>query len=639
MAAQYRNTFVATLVLCSALTGVGCLERELKPLNPCLVSAVSRRVSVNNIDKVDLLFMVDNSNSMTEEQAALKVQFPKMIQVLTSGMRTANDPNPFPPAKDLHLAVVNSDMGTFGEPNVPGCDVNGAADGRLQHTSNNGAGCAANYPTFLTYLAMRDNPMQIGVDFGCIAELGIGGCGYERQLEAPFKALWPSVYSDAKGALVTPNPYTFVGPITTGRGDLPAPEGAQGFIRSDPTVGLSLVAIIVVTDEEDCSTPNIHIFNTVAGDPVAAQNTQVRCPMNKQSLYETKRYIDGFKALRPGNEKLVVFAAIAGVPPTLVDAQARMNVNFSDDAQRNAYYDRIMNDRAMQEMIVGNSVAPSCQRRDRSGQNATAFPPRRIVEVARGFGENGIIQSICQDDFGGAMDAIIEVIARQLGAVCLPRALVRKSDGVVGCNVVWELPPPKAAPATTPTECSGLPFLKQVDPGRVAVNERGGNNCKVEQLPILGANVIPNAAGWYYDNFSTGVKSECPPNEQQRVAFTASAKPPTGVVVKLECLNETQKLPITRKDISTAAPQPEVGSACKGVVVGGRMLTGDAACVVALTSGQDTSMFCHPDLNVCVKSCKNAVDCPPAWECDDRKTTIMATAGKAYCVNPTCGAD
>jgi hypothetical protein len=52
--------------------GMGCLDRELKPLNPCLVSGVSRQVQVKNVDKVDLLFMVDNSNSMAGEQQSLR---------------------------------------------------------------------------------------------------------------------------------------------------------------------------------------------------------------------------------------------------------------------------------------------------------------------------------------------------------------------------------------------------------------------------------------------------------------------------------------------------------------------------------------------------------------------------------------
>jgi hypothetical protein len=46
--------------------------------------------------------------------------------------------------------------------------------------------------------------------------------------------------------------------------------------------------------------------------------------------------------------------------------------------------------------------------------SSTAYPPRRIVEVARGFGKNGFVQSICQDDFAPAMDLLITRIAQAL---------------------------------------------------------------------------------------------------------------------------------------------------------------------------------------------------------------------------------
>src|SRR5262245_26232481 len=110
MHAQYSIAVV--LALGGMLSG--CLERELKPLNPCLVSGVSRSVSAKNIDKIDLLFMVDNSGSMKEEQEALRDQFPKLIRTLTTGDRSDRGLDAFSPVTDLHLGVVSSDMGTPG---------------------------------------------------------------------------------------------------------------------------------------------------------------------------------------------------------------------------------------------------------------------------------------------------------------------------------------------------------------------------------------------------------------------------------------------------------------------------------------------------------------------------------------------
>ena len=88
-----------------ALAVTACLDRELVPVNPCLVSGVSRKVQVKNVDKVDLLMMVDNSNSMADKQQYLKEQFPNLINVLTTGYRYPNDPSPFPPVKDMHVGI------------------------------------------------------------------------------------------------------------------------------------------------------------------------------------------------------------------------------------------------------------------------------------------------------------------------------------------------------------------------------------------------------------------------------------------------------------------------------------------------------------------------------------------------------
>ena len=637
------------LVCLGSLPIVGCLDRELKPLNPCLVSSVSRRVSVTNIEKVDLLFSVDNSASMAEEQNSLKQQFPRMISILTTGMRTPDDPTPFPAAKDLHLGVVSSDMGALGQTDVEGCSESGGDDGKLQNTPRGIIGCQAVYPQFLSYVAGPNTPEQIATDFGCIAELGTRGCGYEQQLESAFKALWPASYTDQLGNLVTRNPYEFLGLTPeqmVGRGDQAAPDGSQGFVRSISATGLSLVAIVVVSDEEDCSSLNTDHFRNPEGpnDPLYSQGPQVRCFMNKQNLYDVSRYVEGFRRLRPGYEQLVVFAAIVGVPADLVDESARAKVDLTDEKMREAYFDGILADPRMQERVVNTNnpqnamIAPSCTRRDRTGQFSSAFPPRRIVEVAKGFGENGVIQSICQDDFGPAMDAIIEVIARQLGAVCLPRPLVRRADGLVSCNVLWELPPAGMAPMGTPTECADLPYLKPVPAGAEAINAGGGANCLVRQLPVTEVGRTPDGAGWYYDNFSDEVTRECPGAPKQRVSFTERARPRTGVVVRLECLNETQRIALSSSE-EQQADQPQIGSECVDVRRGDQRISGDDACVVELASGVDRSMFCHPEQNICVKQCQSSTECPASWECDTRPESTEATDGKAFCVNPTCGTD
>jgi hypothetical protein len=665
-------TFVAVGV--GAVLLGGCMNRKLKALNPCLVSGVVAEIAVTNIDKVDMLFMVDNSNSMKEEQERLRSQFGHLIKVLTSGDRGDGSP-PFPAVRDLHLGVVSSDMGLSGVNDVKDCDNGLGDDGILQHNpSPEVQNCAASYPNFLSFKVNEqgiDDPNKIADDFTCIATLGTMGCGFEQQLESPLKALWPG--SDDRITFTTD---------MNGNGRLGNGDGLDngGFLRNDPGA-LSLIAVVLVTDEEDCSSKNnTHFTPKKWLDPNSALYSQplnLRCyyagmepDPEKSELYPVTRYIAGFQELRPDNKNLVIFAAIAGVPPKLVDKEHLAAVDFTDDAQREAFYDNLLADPAMQEVPdpstmttpENGNLMPSCLTTDTNGvPNGKAYPPRRITQVVRGFGANGVIQSICQDDFGPALDAIITVIARQLGSVCLPRELVRKSDGKVGCEVVWELPPESAeTPASTPTRCGdgGGMWSFLLTPGadrKEKTTKKGGAICIVAQLAVQNGAVVPTetngmmfSQGWYYDDFTPERETQClggTSKTKQRIAFNGQdGKPPTGVTVKLECLNETQSLANSRTDIETSYEQPEVGDACDMAMINGRAVPREEACNVRLTKpnkkwmdGIDRSMICHPELNVCVLTCSSDSDCPAAWVCDGRDKTKASSGGPAICVNPTCG--
>ena len=394
-----------------------------------------------------------------------------------------------------------------------------------------GANCDASYPTFLTYQAQtlstaaNTTPDKLAADFGCIADVGTLGCGFEEQLEAPLKALWPQIYTDGSGNVITPNPVAFLSTTaqgTLGHGDQPAAQGGNlGFLRPD-----SLLAIVIVTDEEDCSSKEQRFCSSPRGQldpssPYYNQDVNLRCFYNKAPQYDVKeRYFKAFQNLRPDKKDLVVFAAIVGVPVDLVSSDARAAVKFKDPASRDAYYAQILADDRMVEKVDPSSnpgmgdgngnLMPSCAGTDSTGASTKAFPPRRIVQLAQLFGSNGIVQSICQPDFGPAMDAIIDLIINQLGAVCLPRPLVRKADGLVRCNVVWELPKAGTADSKAPTDCSQLSYLKPVEAGRAATNSGGGNNCEVKQLAVVDS-AVPSGTGWYYDSFSPELKQNCLP--------------------------------------------------------------------------------------------------------------------------------
>jgi hypothetical protein len=460
-------------------------------------------------------------------------------------------------------------MGLIGIDGIDQCAGHGD-DGIMQNTpSLLVQGCQASYPRFLSYTAGVNDPAQSANDFACIAQLGTDGCGFEQPLEAALKALWPSVDIDpATGNPIEPNRILFL-PDDNGFGQLGHGDTDNaGFLRNDPAAGLSVIAVVVVSDEEDCSSRDNTHFRPAGmlnpSDPLSQQSMNLRCFFNPQNLYPLERYILGLEALRPGNENLVLFSAIVGVPPDLVTPESYGSVDWQNDSERDAFYQDIQNDPRMQEVVdsalpaeQGNLV-PSC-----NTERGKAYPPRRIVEVARGFGANGSVQSICQEDFGPAIDTIVERIAGQLGAPCLPRALVRRADGSVGCELIWELPTPGAAPAATPVGCgqAGFDFLSEPTSGR-AVSDRGGAVCQVDQLAVEGGEVQTtggSAAGWYYDDFSEEVSTQCLGGGAQRIAFTPEAEPPFGVVVKLVCAVEQGD---SCGEKPPAAEESRVGDAC-----------------------------------------------------------------------------
>jgi len=603
--------WLLTLVGCASIAG--CLDRDLKELNPCIVSGVSNVVPIQNVDKVDLLFVIDDSQSMKQEQELLRRELPALIRALATGKR--RDGSSFSPVKDLHLGVVSTDLGTPGVQSFfTGCDALGEQGALLTRAAPDST-CAAQTggPAFLSFQSGVDDPERVAADFQCIAMLGTDGCGLEQQLESMLRAVTPS--SDLSRRFWGP-----AGMVEPGQAD----TVNAGFLRPAGTEP-SLVAVILVTDEEDCSAANpAHFDPTFDGAP------NLRCFENRANLHAIKRYVEGLRALRPGQEDLVLYSAIAGVPTDLVSDEVLAALDPERPEAFTAHYDRILADSRMQETPVVDpadpddaNLATSCETAD-----GVAYPPRRIVEVARAFGPNGLVRSICESSFEGAIDSIVEAIVRHLPDVCLPFELVPNSDGLLkNCGVVWELPP-QAMPGTI-TSCSELPYLKTPEDGP-ARSRDGWARCEVDQVAVHGGQLAVGQAGWYYDDFSEAVRA-CP-GEQQRISFTEP--PPSGARVTLECAREQATDVRVVEDALDSVPQPQPGSDCRDA----NGAPDATLCQIQRLDGSlDARMRCHPAHNVCVIPCQADADCPPAWRCDDRSTTLELSDGVAICVNPTCG--
>lgn len=327
------------------------------------------------VDVVDILFVIDNSGSMNEEQASLVAELPAFINGLASG-QTPGGGTTFAPVTDLRVGVVSSDMGTGGF-TIPTCGEPNFGDDGILNRATSGAGCMdipGGEPPFLA--------LQPGGDVGdftdasaCLVRLGTQGCGFEQQLDAMLK----SVTNESAST-------TFVNG-SVGHGDV----ANEGFVRDD-----SLLVVVMLTDEDDCSAANPDIYNRDSAtfpDP----DLNLRCSRyENDALHPIQRYVDGLLDVHPPERLL--FHVVSGVPVDLAPVPG-----VSPD------YDALVGDESVRDLRMVNRPDPSMPSQltascDVVGRGR-AYPPLRIVRVAEGLqaaGAGVILQSICQEEFGFA---------------------------------------------------------------------------------------------------------------------------------------------------------------------------------------------------------------------------------------------
>lgn len=184
-------------------------------------------------DKIDVLFMVDDSNGEPYKQA-LRVRLPSLVKALDVLAAEGH-------SASYHFGVVTSDLG------APGINCGKNRGAKLQALgAGSAAGCAGPVGSnFLAYDQTKGtNNVPAGQDLsttlGCMMNVGDRGCGFEMQLEAVYRALHD-----------------------------PIPEN-QGFLRSD-----ALLVVVIITDEDDCSVdPTSDLFTA---NPAYGSLASFRC--------------------------------------------------------------------------------------------------------------------------------------------------------------------------------------------------------------------------------------------------------------------------------------------------------------------------------------------------------------------------
>ena len=264
-----RTTLAGLLALaCFALVS-GCLDRPVVRSFPITKDLFVESVKQSGVDKIDLLFMIDNSISMADKQAILASAVPQLVDRLIHPIMVCTDDagnatpasggscpqgttgpaQEFKPVNDIHIGVITSSLGGHGPPtnfcNPQGPDQTNPNNNDHGHLLPKVRPSAT--PPLSSYQNMGfldfdgTNGGSLVSDFkNQVPAAGEHGCGFESSLESWYRFLVdPAPPKDVK--------------LT---GSNSAPDGVDqevlkeraDFLRPD-----SLLAVIMLTDEDDCS--------------------------------------------------------------------------------------------------------------------------------------------------------------------------------------------------------------------------------------------------------------------------------------------------------------------------------------------------------------------------------------------------
>jgi hypothetical protein len=467
----------AAIPIAAALTAIGCYAPPLEAPQPACVAQPTRVIPQQIKDKVDLLFMVDNSNSMDAMQTALKQKFPQLFQALSQIAAAGTPP-------DLHVGVVTSDFGAGSTGAGTFCGPYGSGQGgRLQPIGQYAAaGCmppvGANYIQFNYKDGSSNLPagQDLVATFTCMASVGSMGCGFEHQLESAYAALHDNI-----------------------------PENA-GFLRDD-----ALLAVVFLTNEDDSSAPPTSDlfdptkvseygiedsyrstrFGILCGGqmpPYGPSNGPLAsCVPAPDGLeFGVQRYIDFFtKAAVQGGVKRdpkdVILVAI-DAPEDPVEIDLTQNPN----APEGQYPDCPVPTVSDGNPLCTPVLAHSCRNSDEPAFYGD--PAVRLNTVVRAASHHAIA-SICASDYSSAMKQVTDLISVNLLPACIPASLTDLSNpdcavedvttnvdtGVVTVNVI---PSCATQPDANPcwsvqaqTACSSI----SPDGVAVVVDRKGAN--------------------------------------------------------------------------------------------------------------------------------------------------------------------
>ena len=345
---------------------------------------------------LDLLFVIDDSPSMADKQAALVASFPRLVEQLQS--LDGGVP-------DLHLGVISTDMGVHASATLaPGPAIGSVGNGGCAANGDNGA--LLTVPNVLTdpnarFLVQSHNGATnfigtLSTAFGSFARLGSGGCGFEQPLAA------------IAASLTNPD--------------------NVGFLRPEASL-----AVIILSDEDDCSVRDPSLFGPESADLGPLQSfrcfrfgtecapddvntpgvkSSCRPRATSQLIDDVAEYRNLLLAAKDGDPRRVMIGAITG-PTTRVEVELRTPPGGG---------------------TAQNAISHACEYPTATGM-AVADPGVRLASFVNEFSGRKALASVCSSDLAPAATEVGKGLKRLVGDRCLERAIPAAMD----CTVVDEL--------------------------------------------------------------------------------------------------------------------------------------------------------------------------------------------------------
>ncbi len=361
---------------------LGCACRSDPTAQPTIEVASYATVPSN---KLDVLLLIDDSNSTVELQTSFANALPALFERLDD--------------LDLHVGVISPDLGTSGSMGEPAPPVGSIGQGGCAEHGDDGLLHHGNTSLADPFLIDEDDGLGgrrrnysggLAAAVGQMVKLGSPGCGFEQPLAA------------IKRALVN--------------------EANLGFARND-----AHLLVVTLMDEDDCSIRDPRVvtmepdlgpldsfrctrYGVSCDQPIDEVGDKTNCRPTEDSPYieGITSFIDAMRIVR-GDPTRVAFAAIAGPPEVRVELRSPPN---------------------------GDPPMPALALSCGSGAEInSAQPGVRLAAVVDELAPNSVFVPSCPIDLAPAVSQVARVADGLRGITCLDTARIGTNPE---CSVILE---------------------------------------------------------------------------------------------------------------------------------------------------------------------------------------------------------